>query len=123
MHEAFYRWNYEFTPWYLIFKCTVEGTAPKELRVGLPRIQLYVVLHKTTMYLTWMVFADDGSSLSLKEVDTVTDPSGRVAVPSNVVSCPSCTLEMLRLAIVAVMSSGRSPLGVPFTRSESENPR
>ncbi|MCI35907.1 hypothetical protein A2U01_0057128, partial [Trifolium medium] len=80
------------------------------------------------------------------------DPIRRVAVPSNAVSGPSScgcnsgiwclsfenrfwymmlqelpwsisTLEMFRLAIVTVMSSDRSPLGVPFTRSESENPR
>ncbi|MCI29113.1 hypothetical protein A2U01_0050320, partial [Trifolium medium] len=71
-----------FTPWYLIFKCTVE------------------------------------------EVGIVTDPIGRVAVPSNTeLPWSISTLEMLRLAIVAVMSSGRCPLGVPFTRSESENLR
>ncbi|MCI39321.1 hypothetical protein A2U01_0060552 [Trifolium medium] len=85
-------------------------------------------------------------------VGSVTNPSGWVVVLSNAVKGPSlygCSLvtwclsfvnkfwymmlhelpwstsilETLCLAMVAVTSSGKSTFGIPFTRSESENPK
>ncbi|PNX76232.1 hypothetical protein L195_g032177, partial [Trifolium pratense] len=133
-----------FISWYLIFRCTVEGTAPNESRAGLLKIQLYVVLHGTKRNLIWIARIDDGSLLSLKVVGTVMIPNGRVTVPSNTMSGRSLYgdnsdvwllsfenrfwymmlqelpwLEMLCLVIVAVMSSGRSLLGIPSTRSQT----